>query len=131
MPDRFGTNKARLVEFALILMTAGVVFLTGVVVYALIVGDPGEEKINANVLRVLDRIEEQANDNQRTSQQTSCTSYQNHRAIEEALRDIARLNGIRSGDPRVLPSAGTIDACRAVGVTIGADGLPELGDIGS
>lgn len=127
MTDRFVSPAAprrtsMLVNFALILMTVGVVFLSGIVVYALIKGDPQADLISANVERLLKDQTDARNAN-------ACTGYQNHRALENDLLDIARLNGIKSGDPRVLPSDETIRACRAVGIEIDEQGVPEISDV--
>jgi type II secretory pathway component PulM len=121
MPERISPKHPRRAEILLIIMAGGVLFLTGVVVWAIIAGDPGEERINSNV-------EKLAIDMERAQDANACTAYQNHRAIEQALRDIARLNGIRSGDPRVLPSDETIRACDSVGISIDDQGVPEIGE---
>ncbi len=120
-------------------MSAGVIFLTGFVVYALVVGDPDEKRIEAKLDKQLDLLNEQIAQNGIVSSAAACVAYQNHRAIEQAALDAARLAaGIASDlpnaprvaaappDPRVLPSNETIDACREVNIEIDDAGVPEL-----
>ena len=134
-PDRLSAENRRAKFLVPIIygMAALTLFLTGFVVYALIVGDPQEDKTATNVELLLERQAEQdKKDEKRTTDArnaNACTAYQNHRAIEEALRDIAELNQIKAGDPRVLPSQETIDACKAVEIEIDGKGIPQVSNI--
>ncbi|MBC7671897.1 MAG: hypothetical protein H7247_05700 [Polaromonas sp.] len=84
---------------------------------------------------ILARLAEQQE--QDTSSQISarnanaCTGYQNHRAIEEAVRDLGRLNGVVLDSPRVLPSKETIRACKDVNIEIDEQGIPQISNVGS
>lgn len=126
MPDRFQPARNRLAEIVLLLMLIGVVLLSGTVMWSLLKGDVGEQRIEGKVDAQLALIEDIIREGRIAGQANTCTNFQNQRAIEEALRDIARLNGIVIGDPRVLPSRSTVEACRAAGVPI-KDGVPALG----
>lgn len=126
MPLRATRFSPRLVEVSLLIMLSGVVFLSGIVIYALIKGDPGENRIEAKVDAQLDLIQMLVAKGRTAQAAGSCTNFQNQRAIEEAVRDIAVLNGITPGAPRVLPSRATLEACRMSGVPI-KDGVPVLG----
>lgn len=124
MPRRISPKHPRLVEVVLLVMLFGVMFLSGVVVWALLVGDPYEDEIRSNVGSLLVETRQSQLVN-------SCLGYQNHRAIEEAFRDVSRMNGFIVGDPRVMPSSETVSACKEAGMPIGVDGLPaiELSDV--
>ncbi len=121
MPDSGNKYvKGRVFEVIMLVMAGGVLFLTGIVVYALVTGGPTEADIQ-NDIKVL------AVDMKQAQQANACTAYQNHRAIEQALRDIATLNEIETGSPRVLPTDETISSCRAVGIDLDANGVPDIG----
>lgn len=118
MPDRINPDHPRRVEALLLTGTLGVVFLTVFVIYSLFTGNPEADKINAKLDRQLELLQEQVDDARQSGRANACTAYLNHRAIELALLDIAELNGIAAGKPRVLPSQETVAACKAVGVDL-------------
>lgn len=111
-----------LVSLALAVMTAGTIFLTGIVVWAILADRPDEED-------VLREVQTLIADGREARDANACTNYQNHRALEEALREIARLNQIQAGEPRVLPSEETIRACKAVDIEISDAGVPQVSNV--
>lgn len=123
------STHSKLVSVALFVMTACTVFLTGFVVLAIFSGNPEADAINAKLDRQLTLLQSQVRDGIDARNANACTAYQNHRAIEEAIRDIGRLNGIRIGNPRVLPSDETIAACKKVGIAVDGNGIPQVSNL--
>lgn len=128
---RMSPGRNRIFEAMMGIMLLGVVFLAGVVVWAILAGNPEADKINVKLDRQLTLLQQQVKDGEIARNANACTGYQNHRAIEEALRDIARLNHIASGKPRVLPSNETIKACKAVHIEIDEEGIPQISNVQS
>lgn len=126
MPERISPGHPRRAEVLLMVAAGCALFLTGFVVFALFQGNPEADRINVKLDKQLQLLQEQVDVGIQARNANACTGYQNHRAIEQSLRDIARLNGIKAGEPRVLPSQETVRACKAVDIEIDKDGVPVL-----
>lgn len=122
------SGRSKLVAFALFVMTACTVFLTALVVLVIFTGTPDGDKINVKLDRQLELLNQQVKNGIDARNANACTAYQNHRAIEDALREIARLNNMASVEPRVLPSDETVLACRSVRIEIVA-GTPQISNL--
>lgn len=122
-------TRPRTAEIMLLAMLMGVIFLSGVVVWAIIRGNPDADRINVKLDQQLELLNRQVELGVDARNANACTAYQNHRAIEDSIRQATSTNGDRAGEPRVLPSEETVKACKAIEIEIDGKGKAQVSNI--